>query len=284
MPDAILSIQSAVAYGHVGNSAAVLPLQRLGFEVWPVPTALLSNHTGYPTAHGRPLAPDEVEALLLGIEERGALSKVRALLTGYLGDPGLGEVILRALARLRAARPDALFVCDPVMGEDGRGFFVRPGIPALYRDRLLPVADLVTPNRFELSWLAGMEIASLDAARTAAARLRAKGPRIVVATGLHLPDRPDELSTVADTAEGGWAVRTPRIDYPLHGTGDAFAALLLGWWLRTASIPEALSLAASAMHALVATTAAGAFAELALVAAQSAFEAPPRIFTAERVG
>jgi pyridoxine kinase len=283
MPNAILSIQSSVAYGHVGNSAAVFPLQRLGFEVWPVPTAVFSNHTGYPTARGRVLEPAEVDALLQGIEERGAFARTCALLTGYLGSAATGEVVMRALARLRAAQPAAHFLCDPVMGDDGNGFFVRPGIPELYRDRLLPMADLVTPNRFELAWLAGIDVATLDAARTAMARLRERGPRIVVATGLRLPERPHELLTLADTADATWAVRTPRLDRPLHGTGDAFAALLLAWWLRTASISDALARATSAMQALVETTAATASPELALVASQASYETPPRLLDVERM-
>ena len=159
MQDGILSIQSAVAYGHVGNSAAVFPLQRLGFEVWPVNTVLFSNHTGYGAWRGRVVALDWVEEIIEGIAERGAIPRTRAVLSGYLGDPSLGEAVLRTVARVRAERPDMLYACDPVMGDEGRGFFVRPGIPEFFRDHAVPAADIVTPNQFELAWLAGRPIA-----------------------------------------------------------------------------------------------------------------------------
>jgi pyridoxine kinase len=280
--DAVLSIQSAVAYGHVGNSAATFPLQRLGLEVWPVPTVLLSNHTGYPTWHGRALVPAEVAALLRGIEERGAFTRTRAVLTGYLGDPALGDLILRTVARVRAAQAHAVWLCDPVMGDE-HGLFVRPGIPELYRDRLLPAADILTPNPFELAYLAGTPVPDLAAARAAAAALRARGPRTVVATGLRFPDHPGRLTTLADTETGTWVVHTPRIDHPVSGTGDAFAALFLAWWLRTADLATTLSHATSATHALVATTAATGAGELAIVAAQASFATPPRLFAAEQL-
>ena len=162
MQDGILSIQSAVAYGHVGNSAAVFPLQRLGFEVWPVNTVLFSNHTGYGAWRGRVVALDWVEEIIEGIAERGAIPRTRAVLSGYLGDPSLGEAVLRTVARVRAERPDMLYACDPVMGDEGRGFFVKPGIPEFFRDHAVPAADIVTPNQFELAWLAGRPVAGVD--------------------------------------------------------------------------------------------------------------------------
>src|SRR4051812_14461438 len=157
--DGIISIQSAVAYGHVGNSAAVFPLQRLGFEVWPVNTVLFSNHTGYGAWRGRVVGQDWVEEILLGMAERGVIPRTRAVLSGYLGDPSLGDaVVLRTVGEARAARGRGrmLYACDRVMGDEGRGFFVRPGIPEFSRDRAVPAADIVTPNQFELAWLAGV--------------------------------------------------------------------------------------------------------------------------------
>ena len=184
MQDGILSIQSAVAYGHVGNSAAVFPLQRLGFEVWPVNTVLFSNHTGYGAWRGRVVGLDWVEEIIEGIAERGAIPRTRAVLSGYLGDPSLGEAVLRVVARVRAERPDMLYACDPVMGDEGRGFFVRPGIPEFFRDHAVPAADIVTPNQFELAWLAGRPVDGLDDALAAAAAVRATGP---ADRGLHQP-------------------------------------------------------------------------------------------------
>jgi pyridoxine kinase len=283
MHEGILSIQSAVAYGHVGNSAAVFPLQRLGFEVWPVNTVLFSNHTGYGAWRGHVVELGQVEEIIAGIEDRGALPRVRAVLSGYLGAPALGDAVLRTLSRIRELRPDALYVCDPVMGDDGRGFFVRPGIPEFFRDHALPRADIITPNAFELGWLADHPIASVEDACSAAARVRARGPKLVLATSVLQPGRPDELVVVADTEDGSWACTTPRLEVSLNGTGDAFTALLLGWWLRTGSVPEALSRAVSAMYALVEQTHAERSRELVLVAAQDSFAEPARLFPAERV-
>jgi pyridoxine kinase len=281
--DGILSIQSAVAYGHVGNSAAVFPLQRLGFEVWPVSTVLFSNHTGYGAWRGRPVPLDWVTDVLTGIEERGAFARCRAVLSGYLGTPDLGTAVLDALARVRAASPGAVYACDPVMGDEGRGFFVRPGIPELFRERVVPAADIVTPNAFELGWLAGIEIGSVADARAAAARVRATGPRVVAGTSLLVPDRPGELGVLADTAEGSWVCWTPRLDVALNGTGDAFTALFLAGWLRLADPARALEAATAAMYALVAATHAAGSRELLIVAAQDELVAPRRRFPAERL-
>jgi pyridoxine kinase len=281
MQDGILSIQSAVTYGHVGNSAAVFPLQRLGFEVWPVNTVLFSNHTGYGAWRGRGVALDWVEELIEGVAERGAIPRTRAVLSGYLGDPSLGAAVLRAVARVRAERADMLYACDPVMGDEGRGFFVRPGIPEFFRDHAVPAADIVTPNQFELAWLAGRSIASLDEAVAAAAAVRATGPRIVVCTSLDLGN---DLGILAHSAEASWLCRTPRLPITLNGTGDAFTALFLGYWLKSGTLDAALSHAVSAMYALVEATHRAGSRELELIAAQDQLLAPAASFPAVRVG
>lgn len=283
MSEGILSIQSAVAYGHVGNSAAVFPLQRLGFEVWPVNTVLFSNHTGYGVWRGRPVAIELIREVLQGVEERGAFARTRALVTGYLGSPELGEAIVETLDKVREARPGAVYACDPVMGDVGRGFFVRPGIPELFRDRIVPLADLITPNQFELAWLAGEEIRNVADACRAAAAVRARGPRLVVATSVMDAERPGELAVVADTEEGSWAVRTPHLDVALNGTGDVFTALLLGHWLLTGDVATALGNAVSAMFSLVEATFEARSRELVLIAAQDQLVRPRRRFAAERV-
>jgi pyridoxine kinase len=148
----ILSIQSSVAYGHVGNSAAVFPLQRLGHEVWPVLTVHFSNHTGYGAWRGPLLAPTDVADVINGIDDRGVLGEADAVLSGYQGDPAVGAVILDTVARVKGLNPDAVYCCDPVMGDVGRGMFVRPGIPEFMRDTVVPQADILTPNHFELDF------------------------------------------------------------------------------------------------------------------------------------
>jgi len=153
----ILSIQSHVAYGHAGNSAAVFPLQRLGHDVYPVLTVTFSNHTGYGSTRGPLIAPADVAAVIDGVEERGAFPDIDAVLSGYQGAESVGEVVLDAVARVKAANPAAVYCCDPVMGDVGRGFFVREGIPEYMRDHVVPKADIVTPNQFELEFLVGRE-------------------------------------------------------------------------------------------------------------------------------
>ena len=283
MEGGILSIQSAVAYGHVGNSAAVFPLQRLGFEVWPVNTVLFSNHTGYGAWRGRIVELAWVREVLEGIEERGAFGNCRAVLSGYLGAPELGAAVLDALARVRAANAAALYACDPVMGDEGRGFFVRPGIPEFFKTRAVPVADIVTPNAFELAYLADRPVTTLEEALAASAAVRAAGTRVVVTTSLLTADRPRELAVLADSEEGSWACWTPRLEVTLNGTGDAFTALYLGAYLQRPDPAHALRQATSAMYALVEATHRAGSRELVLVAAQDELAAPQHLFEVSRV-
>ena len=184
----ILSIQSSVAYGHVGNSAAVFPLQRLGHEVWPVLTVHFSNHTGYGAWRGPMLAADDVRDVIAGIEERGVLGQVDAVLSGYQGGEEIGDVILDAVARVKAANPAATYTCDPVMGNAKSGCFVHPAIPVLLRERVVPQADLITPNQFELGYLTGTEPTDLASTLASVDAARSMGPSSVLVTSVERPD------------------------------------------------------------------------------------------------
>src|SRR6202044_40550 len=184
----ILSIQSSVAYGHVGNSAAVFPLQRIGVEVWPVNTVHFSNHTGYGTWRGIVLPADAVADVIQGIQERGVLHQCDGVLSGYMGDASLGEVVLDAVQRVKSANPDAVYCCDPVMGDIGRGFFVRPGIPEFMRDRAVPAAAIITPNQFELEYLADRIVTDLASALDSVDQVMASGPGVVLVTSLRRQD------------------------------------------------------------------------------------------------
>jgi pyridoxine kinase len=282
--DAVLSIQSAVAYGHVGNSAAVLPLQRLGFDVFPVNTVLLAHHPGHGRGwRGHKVTPAQIDEILTGLEEHGVLPRCAAVLSGYLGDAAVAESVLHAVARTKAARPDALYLCDPVIGDDHSGVFVAAGIPEAMRDRLLPAADIVTPNGFELAYLSGRAVESLDDVLAAAAEVRARGPRLVVATGLAVPDEPEQLAVLADGASETWLVTTPRRPVDLGGTGDAFSALFLGHYLAAGEFRLALERAVAAIFALVERTHASGADELRLVATQDELVAPDRHFPAVRL-
>jgi pyridoxine kinase len=281
--DAVLSIQSAVACGHVGNSAATLPLQRLGFDVFAVDTVLLAHHPGHGRWRGHKVAPAEIETIVAGLEEHGVLHRCAAVLSGYLGDAAVAEVVLRAVAAVRAARPGALYLCDPVIGDDHSGVFVAAGIPEAIRDRLLPAADIVVPNRFELAHLSGRPADSLDDVLAAAAELRARGPRLVVATGLTLPEQPEQVAVLADGASETWLATTQRHPVALGGTGDAFSALFLGHYLATADLRLALERAVAAIYALIERTYASGADELCLVAAQDELSAPDRRFPAAQL-
>src|ERR1044071_7354037 len=150
----ILSIQSHVAYGHVGNAAATFPLQRIGVEVWPIHTVQFSNHTGYGAWTGRVFEAAMITELVRGIAERGVLGRCDGVLSGYMGSAETGAAILDAVAQAKAANPKARYCCDPVIGDVGRGIYVRPGIPEFMRQHALPAADMITPNQFELDLLA----------------------------------------------------------------------------------------------------------------------------------
>ncbi len=278
---AILSIQSWVAYGHVGNASAIFPLQRLGAEVWGIHTVQFSNHTGYGAWRGQVFGGELIHDLVTGIEERGALPRCDAVLSGYMGSAEIGAAILEAARRVKAANPRALWCCDPVIGDVGRGIFVRPGIPEFMRDEALPAADIITPNQFELEWLTGQEVTTLDQAKAAVAKLQARGPRCVLVTSLRLADTPEgEIGMLA--GEGGrfWRLATPMLPVSVNGAGDAIAALFLFHRLRGGA-DAALSAAASSIFGLLRRTAEAGSREILTVAAQEEFVAPSRVFSAE---
>jgi pyridoxine kinase len=280
----ILSVQSSVAYGHVGNSAAVFPLQRLGHEVWPVITVHFSNHTGYGAWRGPLLAPADVADVIAGIGDRGVLGDADAVLSGYQGDPAVGAVILDAVAQVKALNPGAVYCCDPVMGDVGRGMFVKPGIPEYLRDHVVPRADILTPNHFELDFLSGRTTTTLDEVLSAVDVVRERGPRDVLVTSvLHGDLAPDSLDVVAVSDAGAWAVTTPLLPISPNGCGDVTAALYLAH-LGSSGLPAtALRATASTVFAILEATLAAGTREIQLVAAQDAIASPPDRFEVRRL-
>ncbi|WP_417562581.1 pyridoxal kinase PdxY [Microbacterium sp.] len=273
----ILSIQSAVAYGHVGNSAAVFPLQRIGVDVMPVYTVNFSNHTGYGAWRGPMISPDDVREVITGVEERGVLGEVDVILSGYQGGEGIAAVILDAVARVKAANPAAVYACDPVMGNAKSGCFVAPAIPDLLRDRVVPAADIITPNQFELGYLTGTEPADLDSTLASVDAARAMGPRTVLVTSVERPDRPaDTIEMLAVDDEGAWIVRTPLHPLKANGSGDVTAALFTAHYRTTGSAAEALARTTSSVWDLLRLTHESGRRELQLVEAQE-FYAHPRM-------
>ncbi|MBM2620328.1 pyridoxal kinase PdxY [Actinoplanes sp. LDG1-06] len=280
----VLSIQSAVAHGHVGNSAAVFPLQRIGVEVVPVHTVNFSNHTGYGAWRGPLIAPADVAEVLLGVEERGVFPQIDAVLSGYQGGVGIGDVIIDAVRRVKAANPAAVYACDPVMGNAKSGCFVAPEIPVLLRDRVVPVADIITPNQFELGFLTGTEPASIESTLASVDLARAMGPSTVLVTSVERPDREEgTIEMLAVDSAGAWLVTTPHLPFKANGSGDVTAALFTVHYVGTRNAAVALERTASSVFDLIETTYKSGERELQLVESQEYYAHPRMQFSAKQV-
>lgn len=278
----LLSIQSHVAYGHVGNAAAVFPLQRMGVEVWPVHTVQFSNHTGYGEWKGQVFDAGLIRDVVVGIEQRGVLGKCDGVLSGYMGGADTAEAILDAVATVKRANPAARYCCDPVIGDVGRGIFVRPGIPEFMKAKAVPAADIITPNQFELDYLSGRESGTPAQARDALKAVHDLGPRAILVTSLHTTQTPDDaIDLLASDDSGCFQLRTPKLPLSVNGAGDAIAALFFAHYLRTGKIDEALSRAASSIFGILRKTVEVGSREIQLIAAQDEIVNPSRLFDAE---
>lgn len=280
----ILSIQSHVAYGHVGNASAVFPMQRLGVEVWPIHTVQFSNHTGYGAWKGRVFDGGMIDEVMEGIAERGVLPSCTGVLSGYMGSADVGHGILSAVERVRAANPKAVYCCDPVIGDVGRGVFVRPGIPEFMREQAVPAADIVTPNYFELELLTDIEVRTIADAHRAVETLRDAGPKVVLVTSLVTDETPDDaIDMMAADARGTFRVRTPKLDVSVNGAGDAIAALFFVHYMREDSAAAALAKASASIYGLLKRTKEAGSREILTVAAQDEFVTPTHQFLPEKL-
>jgi pyridoxine kinase len=280
----ILSIQSHVAYGHVGNSAAVFTLQRLGVEVWPIHTVQFSNHTGYGSWQGRVFDAGLICELVGGIAQRGVLAECDGVLSGYIGGADIGASILDCVASVKHANSAARYCCDPVIGDTGRGSFVREGVAEFMKAKAVPAADVVTPNHFELDYLSGHTSRTLAQARDAVKALHDLGPRAILVTSLHTQETPsDAIDLLASDVSGCFRLRTPKLPLLANGAGDAIAALFFAHYLRAGKIDVALSRAASAIFGVLAKTAEAGAGEIQIVAAQDEIVRPSRVFEAEEL-
>ena len=283
----VLSVQSAVACGHVGNSAAAFVLQRLGHTVWPIDTVRFSNHPARGPVRGGPSAWADMAELLAGLAELGIFTDCAAVLSGYLGAADQGVVVLDAVRQVRDANRQATWLLDPVIGDRGR-IFVREGIPEFIRDVAAPAADILTPNQFELAYLTGRNVDTRAEALYAARALHASGldrsRRIVVATGLRLADMaPDCLTIFAVGHDMAWQLTTPRIDHPAYGAGDVFSALFLGWYLRRPDLGAAAQRAVAGVHDVIARSALAGDTDLLLAEAQDELVVPTHLFPLEAI-
>jgi len=280
----ILSIQSSVAYGHVGNSAVTFPLMRMGVDVWPVNTVHFSNHTGYQTWRGPLLAAADLHDVVHGIDERGVLGEVDAVLSGYQGGDDIGAMILEAVALVKLRNPAAIYCCDPVLGDADVGSYVLPGIAEFMREQVVPAAQIITPNQFELTCLTGLPVATMEDVVDAADAARGLGPDIVLITSVVRRDaRPGTSEMVAVDGAGAWLVSTPQLARTFTGSGDVTAATFLAAQLRLQDMPRALAHTAAVIYGLLAITDALGRSELALIAAQEEFIRPSHGFEVVRL-
>jgi pyridoxine kinase len=281
----VISIQSQVAFGHVGNSAAAFPMQMHGIDVISVPTTLLSNRPGYPSIRGRVLDAQLVADLLRGIEERGAVEACDMILSGYLGSPENAAVVADFVARAKTRNPKLGYCCDPVLGDRDRGLFVPADIPPLVRDRLCRLADIITPNHFEFEFLCGAKATTSSQVIAAAQALMAPGPSTVIVTSAELADTPrGEIATLAIEKSGetikAWRAGTPKLPISPSGTGDLFAALFVSARVGGSPTRGALAHAVSAIFAVLERTAAAGTEEMRIVESAELLVRPPRRFEA----
>ena len=275
----ILSIQSSVAYGHVGNSAVTFPLMRMGVQVWPVITVHFSNHTGYGAWRGPLLSATDLRDVVRGIDERGVLGEVDAVLSGYQGGEDIGAMILDTVALVKLRNPAVIYCCDPVLGDADSGYYVRPGIPELMRQQVVPAAQIITPNQFELESLTGRPVSTMEELLNAADAARKLGPDVVLVTSVIRRDGPPEtIDMVAVDGGGAWLVTTPRLPQTFTGSGDVTAAIFLATLLSTEDLPGALARTAAVIYGLLVVTAASGRAELDLINAQEELVNPSHTF------
>ncbi|MDR2499579.1 MAG: pyridoxal kinase PdxY [Treponema sp.] len=283
---AILSIQSHVVYGYAGNTAAVFPLQRLGREVWAVNTVEFSNHTGYGAWRGSVLGSSLASELVAGLADRGVLGNCEAVLSGYMGDPEVGLTVVQAVRQVKSLSPRAVYCCDPVMGDTGRGFYVKEGILEMFKTQVVPQADILTPNQFELEALTGLNTSSLPEALRALERLHDMGPRALLVTSFIEDQAPKRhIDMLASNGDSVYRIRTPEFPFEtvMAGSGDLTAAVFLSRYLESANIQEALERTAGAVYGIMEATFMAKSREMLLVQAQDSLVRPALSFHAVKL-
>jgi pyridoxine kinase len=286
---AVLSIQSHVVFGYAGNTAAVFPLQRLGREVWAINTVEFSNHTGYGAWRGKVLGAELAADLVTGLEERGVLNRCEAVLSGYLGDASVAMAIVDAVKKVRSVSPNALYACDPVMGDVGRGFYVKPDIPGIFKKELIPLADIVTPNQFELDAITGLNTQNIDDTLKAINILHEMGPSIVLVTSYK--EKEGELSMIASDKNEIYKITTPELPLGkgVAGTGDMTAAVFLSRYLETKDLKKTLELCTASVFGILeasfkaADVKSGMPIELKIIDTQQELVSPSYSFKAEKI-
>lgn len=295
----VLSIQSHVVSGYVGNKSAVFPLQLLGYDVDFINTVHFSNHTGYPKVAGSRLEGSELVALVESMELNGLLSNYTHLLTGYIGRVSFTQSLIEVVKKLKSLNPDLIYVCDPVLGDDSKLYVPKELIP-LYRDELLPLADVITPNDFEVEQLTGIKIRTIEDIENALDILHGYGVLYVIITSTQLT--PSNLTLVGSTkGQPPFQITFPKKDVSFTGTGDLFAALTCAYMgnmglesQRKRSLDEVCLMALNTMQGVIERTLSLSDAlanenstltdklrasELKIVQSKAIFEHPSIIYT-----
>ncbi|WP_163133647.1 pyridoxal kinase PdxY [Agarivorans sp. Alg241-V36] len=281
----IISVQSHVVYGHAGNSSAVFPLQRMGFEVWPVHTVQFSNHTQYRQGWtGQSFPANEITDLVKGIDAIGQLNQCQALVSGYLGSAAQAESLLAAVAAVKQANPKAMYVCDPVMGDPDKGCILAEGISEYLVENVMPKADVIVPNQFELSRFVGMQITNLQDAIDGCNQALAKGPKVVLVKHLHSLTNGQFSMMMAD-ASGCYLVKRPQLEFEKApvGVGDLISALFTGGLLKGWPPVMALEHANNASYGVLKATQHNGEWELQTILAQDQLSEPHYSFSAAKV-
>ena len=276
---AVIVISSHVARGSVGNRAMVFALERLGFTVWAVPTVILPHHPGHGLAER--IVPDDrlFAGTLQTLVKDGRAAAVAAVVSGYLASPAQAEAVAELVTAVKAARPDALYLCDPIVGDANR-LYVGEALAAAIRDTLLPLADAATPNAFECAWLAGAASAGAPDLEAAA---RSLPPPVVLVTSAGALMR-DHIGNLLVGANGTVLIEHTALSTPAKGTGDLLSALLLARRLQGHDWVKAAEMAISSVFEVVAGTAKAGADELMLAELQHAIVQPHAAVNLRRIG
>jgi pyridoxine kinase len=285
MPN-VLSIQSYVAYGYVGNRAAVFPLQLLGYDVIAINTVQFSNHTGYGKWFGDVMTTDHIRNVIHGLRKLGKLHDIDAVLTGYMGDAALANIVTDTIQELRSYNSDLIYCCDPVMGDVGRGFFVKRGLSECFRDTVIQHANIITPNQFEAEYLSGIEIHNMHNALTACEKLIKLGPEIILLTSLMIDETPEDKIQMLVYKQGEvYLITTPKFYFDIapNGSGDLTAAIFFAQYLSTHDLKQALEYTAASVYGIFHATYQQQTRELQLISAQHEITQPAHCFKAEKI-
>lgn len=283
----ILSIQSHVVFGHAGNSAAEFPMRRMGANVWPLNTVQFSNHTQYGRWTGCVMPPSHLTEIVQGIADIGQLAKCDAVLSGYIGASEQGEHIQAIVRQVKAANPNALYFCDPVMGHPEKGCIVAPGVAEFHVKQSLPSSDVIAPNLIELEQLSGKAVNSVEQAVATARELCALGPKVVLVKHLARAARSAEsFEMLLVTADEAWHISRPLVafaDRQPVGVGDLTSGLLLVNLLKGEPLDKALEHVTAAVYEVMLATQQMGEYELQVVAAQDALVNPRHHFPAVKL-